>query len=67
MLFASREIKQGKRSGDIAEQQIFDFVLAWKKSWNTENKKAALATTIRNLVVMGWMRAQISESMLAAA
>jgi len=67
VLFASREIKRGKRSGDVAEQQIFDFVLEWKKSWNTEDKKAALATTIRNLVVLGWMRAQISESMLAAA
>ena len=51
----------------MAEEQIFFFVLEWKKSWNTEDKKAALATTIRNLVVLGWMRAQISESMLAAA
>ncbi len=66
VLFASREIKQGKRGVEVAEQQIFDFVLDWKKSWNTEDRKSTLATTIRSLVVLGWLRAQISESMPAA-
>ena len=67
VLFASREIKLGKPGEDVAEQQIFDYILNWKKSWNAEDKRRALATTIRNLVVLGWMRAQISESMLPAA
>ena len=67
VLFASREIKQGKRGGDVSEQEIFDYILKWKKSWNAEEKKSALATTIRNLVVMSWLRAEISESMLTAA
>ena len=67
VLFASREIKQGKRASEVSEQEVFDYILKWKKSWNSEDKKSALATTIRNLVVMGWLRAEISESMLAAA
>lgn len=67
VLFASREIKQSRPGGDVSEQEIFDYILKWKKSWNAEEKKSALATTIRNLVVMSWLRAEISESMLDAA
>ena len=67
VLFASREIKQGKTGREVSEQDIFDYVLGWKKSWKTEEKRRGLAETIRNLVVLGWMRASISESMLDAA
>ena len=59
VLFAARELKQGKPAKDVDERQIFDYVLNWKKSWGNEEKKATLAATIRNLVVLGWMRAQI--------
>lgn len=67
VLFASRELKHGKRSRSVTEQEIFDFILNWKKSWSTEDQKRALATTIRNLVLRRWVRAQISESMLPVA
>lgn len=66
VLYASRQIKQGEASGDVEEQQIYDYILDWKKSWRADEKKTALANAIRNLVVMGWMRARISESMIEA-
>lgn len=66
VLYASRELKS-ERSAEVEEQQIYDYVLAWKKSWNSDEKKQAVAEAIRNLVVLGWMRARISESMLEAA
>jgi O-acetyl-ADP-ribose deacetylase (regulator of RNase III)/uncharacterized protein YwgA len=67
VLYASRQLKQESSSTDVEEQQIYDFILDWKKSWNSEEKKDAVAGAIRNLVVLGWMRARISESMMDAA
>jgi O-acetyl-ADP-ribose deacetylase (regulator of RNase III)/uncharacterized protein YwgA len=67
VLYASRQLKRTKPSEEIAEQQLCDFILDWKKSWNSEEKKRALAAAIRNLVLLGWMRIQISESMIDAA
>jgi uncharacterized protein YwgA len=66
VLYASRQLKQSAASEDVEEQQIYDYILDWKKSWNNDAKKAALASAIRNLVVLGWMRARISESMIEA-
>jgi O-acetyl-ADP-ribose deacetylase (regulator of RNase III)/uncharacterized protein YwgA len=62
VLFASRELKKGKRTRDVTEQQIHDFVLDWRKSWMGLEKRQSLARTIRSLVAQRWMRAQISES-----
>jgi len=60
VLFASRELKRSKVGG-IAEQDLQDYILGWKKSWRSEDKKHALANSIRNLVLLGWLRANISE------
>jgi hypothetical protein len=66
VLFASRQLKQVKPASEIGEQQLFDYILDWKKSWRNEEKKSALASAIRNLVLLGWMRVQISDSMSEA-
>lgn len=66
VLYASRQLKQMKPAEDIEEQQLFDYILDWKKSWKSEEKKVALAKAIRNLVLLGWMRVQISDSMSEA-
>lgn len=67
VLYASRQLKQQNPSDEVDEQQVFDYILEWKKSWNNDEKKHAVAEAIRNLVVMGWMRARISESLIDAA
>jgi uncharacterized protein YwgA len=64
VLYASRQLKQSESGDDIDEQQIYDYVLEWKKAWNSEEKKLAVAEAIRNLVVLGWMRARISDSLI---
>jgi O-acetyl-ADP-ribose deacetylase (regulator of RNase III)/uncharacterized protein YwgA len=66
VLFASRELKRSKRTGDVAEQDLFDYILDWKKTWRTEDKKHALANAIRNLVLLGWLGLTISESITEA-
>jgi O-acetyl-ADP-ribose deacetylase (regulator of RNase III)/uncharacterized protein YwgA len=65
-LFASRQLKQTRPNEAETEQQLFDYVLEWKKSWRTDEKRLALASAIRNLVVLGWMRLTPSESLALA-
>ena len=64
VLFASRQVKKGDRTAIVEEQQIFDYILNWKKTWNTLAKKEAVADAVRNLALLGWIRVQASESMM---
>lgn len=63
VLYASRQLKRDGAS-DVEEQEIYDYILGWKKAWSSVEKRAAVASAIRNLVLLGWMRARISESMI---
>lgn len=63
VLFASRELKKAKPGKELAEQELFDYILDWKKAWRTEEKRPEVASAIRHLVMLGWMRLQFSESL----
>jgi O-acetyl-ADP-ribose deacetylase (regulator of RNase III)/uncharacterized protein YwgA len=63
VLFASRQIKQARPGAELTEQDIYDFILDWKKSWRVEEKQLAVARAIRNLVLLGWVRLNISETL----
>ena len=67
VLYASRQVKKGDRNVDVDEQQIFDYILEWKKTWNVPEKKEAVADAIRNLALLGWIRVRASESMMEFA
>ena len=66
VLYVCRQLKQGHPADEVAEQQIYDCVLEWKKSWSSSEKKEAVAIAIRNLAMLGWIRVRISESMIDA-
>jgi O-acetyl-ADP-ribose deacetylase (regulator of RNase III)/uncharacterized protein YwgA len=67
VLYASRQLKQSRHGDEVAEQELFDYILDWKKSWNTKEKRHAVAGAIRNLVLLGWMRARINEDLIDVA
>jgi len=67
VLYASRQLKRAKGAEAVAEQDIYDYVMEWKKAWQSEDKRRAVASTIRNLVLLGWMRVQISDQLIEAA
>lgn len=67
VLFSSRQLKKLRPNEEIAEQQLYDYILEWKKVWNTEEKKRTVASAIRNLVVLDWIRLKFSESLTEAA
>jgi O-acetyl-ADP-ribose deacetylase (regulator of RNase III)/uncharacterized protein YwgA len=67
VFFAARQLKQSRQDGDVAEQDLQDYILDWKKSWRTDDKKQAVASAIRNLVLLGWLHLTISESIFEAS
>ncbi len=67
VLFASRQLKKTRGTESISENEIYEYILEWKKAWKTEHKRLAVANAIRNLVMLGWMKVQISENLIEAA
>ncbi|WP_306581572.1 macro domain-containing protein [Dokdonella sp.] len=67
VLYASRQLKRERPRDEVAELELLDYIVDWKQSWNSEEKKQAVAEAIRNLVLLGWMRARISPTLLEAA
>jgi uncharacterized protein YwgA len=67
VLYARRQVKQARGTDAVTEQDIYDYILEWKKAWHSEEKHHAVASAIRNLVLLGWMKAQVSEELLEAA
>lgn len=63
VLYASREVKKAHPTEDVAEQDLLNFVLDWKKAWRAEPKQQAVAMAIRSLVMLGWMKLQFSETL----
>lgn len=63
VLYASRELKRARNNGDVPEQELQDFILDWKKSWRSEEKKHAVANAVRNLMLLGWVRLRLSETL----
>ncbi len=51
-------LKQRKK---VTEKDIFDDVIDWKKHWK-ESKEDEIKRTIRSLLILGWIRPEISFS-----
>jgi uncharacterized protein YwgA len=62
VFFAARQLKQDKQNQTPTEQDLQDYILNWKKSWRTEEKKSAVASTVRNLIMLGWLQLEISDA-----
>lgn len=64
VLFASRQVKRGDKNANVEEQQIYDYILDWKKAWKEPEKREAVAEAVRNLTLLGWIRVRPSSSMM---
>ncbi|MBU1329567.1 MAG: macro domain-containing protein [Gammaproteobacteria bacterium] len=61
VFFAVSKLKEEQQVPIVPEREVYDFVLSWKKAWNTEEKKEAIASAIRNLAMLGWIRVSLSD------
>lgn len=66
VLYAARQIKKEKQADSVTEQDLFDYIIDWKKKWQEEDKKESIASTIRNLEMLDWLRLKYSESLPAS-
>jgi len=66
VLFAARQIKQEKTADEVTEQDLYDYIVSWKKEWKKQDKQNAIATTIRNLEMLDWLKLKYSETLPAA-
>jgi O-acetyl-ADP-ribose deacetylase (regulator of RNase III)/uncharacterized protein YwgA len=62
VFYSVRQLKQ--TSGVVSENDVLDYVLNWKKHWNTPEKKTAVATAIRHLVMLRWLRVELSSDLV---
>lgn len=66
-LYAIRQLKQNVGGEPVSEQHVLDFILAWKKSWNTQEKRQSVVAAIRNLQLLNWVRVEVSTDFDEAA
>lgn len=67
IIYACRWLKSHRTGRNVTELDILDYVLEWKPSWRVDEKREAVAGAIRHLVLLNWIRAEISETMVEAA
>lgn len=63
VLYAIRKLKDQTKQDRIPESEVFHYILDWKKTWDTEDKKHRLASAIRNLGMMRWIKTEFSNSL----
>lgn len=64
VIYAVQTLKKERIPDDVSEQDLFDYILDWKKLWRKdESKQSSLAEAIRNLEMLGWVKLRFSESL----
>ena len=63
VLFAVRKLKQSRNGTEVSEQDLYSYILDWKKSWDKDEKRTAIGEAIRNLEMLSWMRLRYSEAL----
>lgn len=62
VFYAVRELKKNQKS--ISEEDVMNYILEWKKSWNKKDKKVAIASAIRHLLMLRWIDVEFSDSLI---
>ncbi|MBN2183430.1 MAG: macro domain-containing protein [Sedimentisphaerales bacterium] len=63
VLFTIKKLKRESNRERIPEKEVFDYILQWKKSWDTDQKKVEVASAIRNLGMMRWIKTDYSKNL----
>lgn len=62
VFYSARHLK--KANGEVSEQDLFDYILEWKKKWDTPEKRLSVASAIRNLVMLRWVSVKFSDDLV---
>jgi len=55
IIYTLDELTQVVNIDLVSEMDFYNYILNWKKQWNTSGKKEAIASTISYLVTQGWV------------
>ncbi|HXC57326.1 MAG TPA: macro domain-containing protein [Rhizomicrobium sp.] len=61
VLFASRQVRLARPSAEVAEEDLYKFILDWKKAWAKPEKREAVGDAIRSLAVLGWLKVHFTH------
>jgi O-acetyl-ADP-ribose deacetylase (regulator of RNase III)/uncharacterized protein YwgA len=61
VFYAIKKLK--KQKPKVSEHDIYDEIFNWKKRWDKPEKKRSIASTIRNLGMLRWIKADFSNSL----
>lgn len=64
IMFALSELTDNGRKEFVTEMDFYDYVLNWKKEWDTQQKKESLASTIRYLASTEWVNLNYSDELV---
>ena len=68
VIYAVQTLKKERNPDEVSEQDLFDYILDWKKLWRkNQSKQSSLAEAIRNLEMLGWVKLRFSESLPVSA
>lgn len=67
IIYAARQLKARHQERSLSEQNIVDYVLDWKPAWRASGKREAVTEAVRNLVLLNWVKAEISADLIPAA
>ncbi len=62
IIYASREMKESNPNQEVTEQELLDHIVLWKKRWGDEKRQRSLRASIRNLILLGWLKVQLNEA-----
>ena len=64
VIYAVQTLKKERSPHEVSEQDLFNYILDWKKLWKKdEEKRGSVAEAIRNLEMLGWVKLRYSESL----
>ncbi len=60
--YAYKQLKEHRNNEIISEQELYDYILSWKKKWNNSDKRKNLSSTIRNLTTLKWINVTFDDA-----
>src|SRR5262249_3953470 len=67
VIFAVQNLKKEYDPDQVSEQDLFNYILEWKKLWKADTgKQKSLAEAIRNLEMLRWVKLRFSDSLPVA-
>lgn len=63
VIYSAKELKQSQEPETVSEEDVLNFIAEWKKQWHDDKKIQSVASTIRNLQMLSWLKLAYSESL----